>query len=81
MPMRTRRRSARIVQERQTFVATLLAEDIQDLSSGRLNNILDRAGRRPEHFRVGDDLEERGTATLFESLIVGMELFAAEVLD
>ena len=70
----------RIVQERQTFVATLLAEDIQDLSSGRLNNILDRAGRRPEHFRVGDDLEERGTATLFESLIVGMELFAAEVL-
>jgi hypothetical protein len=70
----------RIVEGRQTFVATLLAEDIQDLASGRLNSILDRASRRPERFRTGNDLEERGTATLFESLIVGIELFAAEVL-
>jgi hypothetical protein len=70
----------RIVEGRQTYVASLLAEDIQDLASGRLNSILERAGRRPEHFRARDDLEERATTLLLESLIVGIELFAAEVL-
>lgn len=70
----------RIIEGRQSFVATLLAEDVQDLASGRLGAIIDRAGRRPEHFRAGSDLEERGTVALFEALIVGIELFAAEVL-
>jgi hypothetical protein len=70
----------RINEGRQHYVATLLAEDIQDLASGRLNSILSRAGRRPEHFTVRGDLEERGTVALFESLIVGIELFAAEIL-
>jgi hypothetical protein len=70
----------RIIEGRQVYVATLLAEDIQDLASGRLRSIIDRAGRRPEHFRAGGSLEDGALFALLESLIVGIELFAAEVL-
>jgi hypothetical protein len=67
------------VQGRQPdFVATLLAEDIRDLASGNLSGILERAQRRPEHFVSHSGLEVRGTTALFESILVGVELFAAE---
>lgn len=71
----------RIVEGQQTYAATLLAEDIRDLAIGNLSGILDRAGRRPEHFLVRGRLEDRGTAALFETLLVGIELYAAEVLE
>jgi len=45
-----------------------------------LTGILDRAGRRPRHFSTRGDIEERATTVLLETLIVGIELFAAEVL-
>jgi DEAD/DEAH box helicase len=69
-----------IEEGRQDYVATLLAEDIRDLAAGRLDSILQRASRRPEHFIARGGLEARGTVALFETLLVGIELFAAEVL-
>ena len=65
----------------QDYVATLLAESIQDLAGGKLKSILERANRRQEHFMSRGGLEARGTVALLESLLVGIELFAAEVLD
>lgn len=70
----------RIVKERQTYVAAVLARDVRDLAQGKLANILERAQKRPKHFKAADDFEEQGTTALFESLIVGLEFFAAEVL-
>lgn len=64
----------------QDYVCTILAEDIRDLARGNFRSILDRAQRRPEGFFSGGLLEQRGTTALFESLVVGVELFAAEVL-
>tara|TARA_R110002110_G_scaffold138095_5_gene323695 strand:+ start:415 stop:3711 length:3297 start_codon:yes stop_codon:yes gene_type:complete len=65
----------------QHYVCTLLAEDIRDLASGRFESILERAERRPAAFVSAPSLEERSTTALFEALIVGVELFAAEVLS
>ena len=65
----------------QQYVCTLLAEDIRDLAEGRFESILERAERRPEVFVSGPSLEERSATALFEALIVGVELFAAEVLS
>lgn len=65
----------------QQYVGTLLAEDIRDLVLGRFESVLERAERRPEAFVTGPSLEERSTTALFEALIVGVELFAAEVLS
>ncbi len=70
----------RISSGQQDYVATLLAESTRDLAAGRLASILERADRRPEHFIARGGLEARGTAALFETLLVGVELFAAEVL-
>jgi len=64
----------------QDFIATLLGEDIRDLAAGNFSGILERAQRRPEHFVSRGGLEVRGTTALFESILVGVELFAAEVL-
>lgn len=64
----------------QDYVCTILAEDIRDLARGNFQSILDRAQRRPEGFFAGELHEQRGTTALFESLVVGVELFAAEVL-
>ena len=69
-----------IAEGQQDFVATLLAEDIRDLAAGRLSSILDRARRRPEHFVARGGLEARSVTALFETLLVGIEIFAAEVL-
>ena len=65
----------------QEYVCTLLAENIRDLATGRFEKIIERAERRPEAFGSGSSLEERSTTVLFEALIVGVELFAAEVLS
>lgn len=64
----------------QDYVCTILAENIRDLARGNFQSILDRAQRRPAGFFSGGLLEQRGTTALFESLVVGVELFAAEVL-
>lgn len=64
----------------QDYVCTILAENIRDLARGNFEGILDRAQRRPAGFFSGGLLEQRGTTALFESLVVGVELFAAEVL-
>jgi hypothetical protein len=71
----------RLADRQQPYVATLLAENIRDLAAGNLGGILERANRRPEHFRSGRGLEARGLTALFETLLVGVELFAANVLD
>lgn len=71
----------KIVKDQQDYVETLLAEDIHDLAAGRLNFILIRARKRPEHFVAQGGLEARSTTALFEALLVGVELFAAEVLS
>ena len=73
-------RKVRIDRREQDYVATLLAEDIRDFATGNLGSILERAARRPEHFAAHGGLEARGATALFESLLVGIELFAAEVL-
>lgn len=65
----------------QDYVCTILAEDIRDLARGNFQSILDRAQRRPAAFFSGGPLEQRGTTALFEGLVVGIELFAAEVLS
>lgn len=65
----------------QEYVCTLLAEDIRDLATGRFESILERAERRPAAFVSGTSLEERSTTALFEALIVGLEMYAAEVLS
>lgn len=70
----------KIVGNQQDYLATLLAEDIRDLASSRLSIILSRARRRPAHFAARGGLEARSTTALFEALLVGVELFAAEVL-
>jgi hypothetical protein len=70
----------RIAGRQQDYVATLLAEDIRDLAAGTLGGILERAVRRPQHFRSRGGLEARGVTALFEALLVGIELFAADVL-
>lgn len=62
------------------YVCTILAEDIRDLAHGNLQSILDRAQRRPERLSSGELLEQWGASALFEGLVVGVELFAAEVL-
>lgn len=64
----------------QAYVATLLAETIRDLASGKLVGILERAGRRPQRFASPGGLEARGTVALLESLLVGIEIFAADAL-
>jgi hypothetical protein len=73
-------RKIRIADGQQEYAATMLAEDIRDLAAGNLGEILARAGRRPEHFQSGGALEDQGLTALFETLIVGVELFAADVL-
>jgi len=65
----------------QADVCTLLAEDIRDLATGRFESILERAERRPAAFVSGPSLEKRSTTALFEALIVGVEMYAAEVLS
>lgn len=65
----------------QKSVVTLLTENIRDLGAGRLNRILVRARRRPKHFITKGGLAARSLTALFESLLVGVEVFAAEVLD
>ncbi len=74
-------RNIRIQDRPQPYVCTLLAEDIRDLALGRFESILKRTGRRPEAFVSGQSLEEHSTTALFEALIVGIEMFAAEVLS
>ncbi len=64
----------------QSFVATLLAESIQDLAAGNLASILDRARRRSTPFVALGDLETRATAALFDAILAGVELFAANAL-
>jgi len=71
----------RIVDRQQEFVATLLAERVQDFTSGKLRRILSRARKRTQEFRTPEDLEARATTALFEALLTGVELFAAEVLS
>lgn len=66
--------------ERDAFAITLLSESIRDLTSGRLASILERADRRPARFRAEGNLEARATTALFEAILVGVELFAAELL-
>lgn len=68
------------VRGQQDFVSTLLALNIRDLAAGKLSRILKRAKKRPEHFRTQGGLEARSTTALFETLLVGVELFAADVL-
>jgi hypothetical protein len=70
----------RIPEGQQEFVATLLAEDIRDLAAGRLSSILHRARRRPKHFAAAGGLQVRSVSALFEALLVGVEVLAAEVL-
>ena len=65
-------------EEPDNRVSTLLAEDIRDLAAGRLYSILDRAGRRPEHFMPRGALESRSVTAPFEALLVGVEAFAAD---
>lgn len=69
-----------IAEGSQDFVTTLLVENIRDLALGRLSNILERTKRRPAHFVARGGLETRSVTALFETLLVGVEIFAAEVL-
>lgn len=73
-------RSIRPEDGKQDYVCTILAEDIRDLARGALQSVLKRAQRRPERFPSDGSLEQKATTALFESLVVGVELFAAEVL-
>jgi hypothetical protein len=73
-------RSIRPEDGKQDYVCTILAEDIRDLARGALQSVLERAQRRPKRFTSDGSLEQKATTALFESLVVGVELFAAEVL-
>lgn len=69
-----------VLDDRDAYAITLLSESTRDLAGGRLASILDRADRRPARFRAEGNLEARATTALFEALLVGVELFAAELL-
>lgn len=73
-------RSIRPEDGKQDYVCTILAEDIRDLARGALQSVLEREQRRPKRFPSDGSLEQKATTALFESLVVGVELFAAEVL-
>ncbi len=62
---------------------TLLAEDLIGLAVGDLEGILERARSRQSASGVdlSADLETRGLMALLEAILVGIEMFAAEVLD
>jgi hypothetical protein len=74
-------RRIRLQGREQDHVVTLLAEGIRDLAAGKLAAILERRGRRPDHFTTSEDLEAAATAALYEAILVGVELFAAEILS
>jgi hypothetical protein len=64
----------------QLYEATILTQHIADLARGQLGRILERAERwrRPS---TAHDLEDRALAALLETLISGVEIFAAHFLD
>jgi hypothetical protein len=62
------------------YEGTILAEDIADLGRGRLNRILDRAGRWRSGRRPQADLDQQALAALLETLITGIEILAAQYL-
>lgn len=64
----------------QSFAATILAENIRDLAQGKLREVLDRAGRWRKPISH-NDLEEFALATLFETLVSGVEMLAANLLN
>ncbi|MDP2756505.1 MAG: DEAD/DEAH box helicase [Desulfurivibrionaceae bacterium] len=69
-------------QEGQLYEATILSENIADLARGRLGRILERAERwRSRSRKANRDLAEQALAALLETLISGLEIFAARFLD
>ena len=62
------------------YEGTILAEDIADLGRGRLNRVLDRAGRWRLGRRPQADLDQQALAALLETLITGIEILAAQYL-
>ena len=62
------------------YEGTILAEDIADLGRGRLNRILDRAGRWRSGRRPQGDLDQQAVVALLETLITGIEILATQYL-
>lgn len=65
--------------EGQLYEARILSETIADLARGRLTSILERAERWRRPIR-GRDLEGQALAALLETLIIGLEILAADFL-
>jgi hypothetical protein len=65
--------------EGQIYEAEILSENIADLARGRLNEILARGARWRRGARHSS-LDERALAALLETLVVGVELLAANLL-
>lgn len=64
----------------QSYEAKILAEHIRDLALGKLREVLDRADRWRKPIGSGD-LEEFALAALFETLVCGVEMLAAKLLN
>lgn len=74
-------KAVRVLKEHQTYEATIISEHIIDLSAGRLNKILERSSRWRRPQSVVLSLEDRALASLIETLITGIEIYAATYLS
>ena len=64
----------------QPVVAAVLAAHIRDLASGNLEEILERAAERDAPKFTSPDLEMRAVDVLYETLVAGVVMLAAEIL-
>ena len=62
------------------YEARILAENIRDLSCGKLKTILDRAGRWKGENSKNVSLQEHALMAIFRTLIEGVELLASDIL-
>ncbi|MFX1737961.1 DEAD/DEAH box helicase [Paraburkholderia sp. A1RI_3L] len=73
--------AVRIESDAQLYEATILTENIVDLSKGQLASIMGRAERWRKANAQQLTIEERALAALLETLVAGIELLAAQLLQ
>jgi superfamily II DNA/RNA helicase len=65
----------------QLYESRILADNVRNLARGELEAIVARAGRWRRPQRYGPELQRRALKALLETLITGIELFAAQILS
>lgn len=69
-----------IDQNQEHTVTALLAQSVRDLAMGKLGAIVTRAESRSATVLSEGHLEDQSVSALFESVLVGVELYASEML-